>query len=185
VRSRSMARVIFIVPAAVLALITTACSSSGTPGASSSSAAVSAPPPSSSAPAAPASSPASSSTGGSASATSLIKTNWESFFSGTTSAATKISLLQNGQTFATVIKAQAGSGLAASASAVVTAVVVESASTATVSYNVDIGGTAALSDQTGTAVYQDGVWKVGDISFCKLLTLENGNKAPAVCAASS
>jgi hypothetical protein len=186
VRSRSMARLIFVPPVIGLALIATACGSSGTPAASGSSAAVSAPPPSSSAPAPPASTPASSSTGGSASATSQIKTNWESFFSGSTSAATKISLLQNGQTFGPVITAQVkAGGLAASASAVVTAVVVESASTATVSYNVDIGGTAALSNQTGTAVYQDGVWKVGDISFCKLLTLENGGKAPAVCSASS
>jgi hypothetical protein len=115
----------------------------------------------------------------------LIKTNWEAFFAGSTSAAKKVTLLQNGQTFASTIKAQAGSGMAATASAVVTAVVVESASTATVSYNIDIGGTSALSNQTGTAVYQDGVWKVGDISFCKLLTLENGGKAPAVCSAAS
>jgi hypothetical protein len=182
-RSRSMARLISLASAVGLAFITTACSSSGTPAASSSSAAVSAPPPSSSAPAAPGSPTASPSPTGAA---GLIKTNWESFFSGSTSAATKISLLQNGQTFASVIKAQVqAGGLAASASAVVTAVVVESASAATVSYNVDIGGAAALSDQTGTAVYQDGVWKVGDISFCKLLTLENGGKAPAVCSASS
>jgi hypothetical protein len=51
-----------------------------------------------------------------------------------------------------------------------------------VSYNVDLNGTPALSNQTGTAVYQDSVWKVGDVSFCALLTLENGGKAPSVCA---
>jgi len=162
-----------------LVLATTACSSSSSPAASPSSsmtppAAASTP---ASAPAAP-SSPAAA-----AGPTQLITVNWEAFFSGKTDATQKIALLQNGQTFAAVIKAQAGSSLAQSATAVVTAVVVESASTATVSYNVDLNGTAALSNQTGTAVYQDGVWKVGDVSFCAILTLENAGKAPSVCAA--
>jgi hypothetical protein len=112
----------------------------------------------------------------------VIKTNWEAFFNGKTGAAQKIALLQNGQTFASVIKAQASSTLATGASAAVTAVVVESATTATVSYNIDLNGSAALSNQTGTAVYQDGMWKVGDVSFCALLTLENAGKAPSVCA---
>jgi len=31
-------------------------------------------------------------------------------------------------------------------------------------------------------VYQNGTWKVGDASFCGLLTLENGGKAPSVCS---
>jgi hypothetical protein len=53
-----------------------------------------------------------------------------------------------------------------------------------VSYNIDIGGISALANQTGTAVFQDGGWKVGDVSFCQLLTLENGGKALAICSAS-
>jgi hypothetical protein len=170
------------VPLLGLALMVAACSSSGTP-ASSPSASLAPPAPSptpsaASAPAAP-SSPAAAASG---SATSVIKTNWEAFFNGKTGATQKISLLQNGQTFASVIDAQAGTTIASGASAVVTAVVVESSSTATVSYNVDLNGSPALSNQTGTAVYQDGVWKVGDVSFCALLTLENAGKAPSVCA---
>jgi ribosome-associated protein YbcJ (S4-like RNA binding protein) len=176
------------VPLLGLALTTTAaaCSSSstsaaGAPSASaagSSSAAASAPPSSS----APASSSAPSSpaaAGGNAKA--LITANWEAFFNGKTDAAKKISVLQNGDKFSAIIKAQAGSGLASSAGAKVTAVVVNSATSATVSYNITLGGATALANQTGTAVYEDGTWKVGDISFCQLLKLENNGTAPSVC----
>jgi hypothetical protein len=31
-------------------------------------------------------------------------------------------------------------------------------------------------------VYQDGTWKVGAGSFCQLLALENGGKAPPGCS---
>jgi hypothetical protein len=170
-------------PALGLALAATmaACSSSSTSsaGAQPSSAA-----PASSAPSAPASSaPASSSpaaAGGSAKA--QITANWEAFFNGQTSAAKKISLLENGQKFAAVINAQAGSGLASTAGAKVKAVVVESATKATVSYDITLNGATALPNQTGTAVYEDGTWKVGDVSFCQLLKLENGGNAPSVCS---
>jgi hypothetical protein len=171
------------VPLLGLALTLAACSSSGTSAPSPSSSAPLPPPSASAAPPHP--SPTASGGSGSAAgagATGIIKTNWEAFFNGKTGATQKIALLQNGQTFASVIKAQAGTTIASGASAVVTAVVVESASTATVSYNVDLNGTPALSNQTGTAVFQDGMWKVGDVSFCALLTLENGGKAPSVCA---
>jgi hypothetical protein len=111
-----------------------------------------------------------------------ITANWEAFFDGKTSAAKKISLLQNGSTFAAIINAQAGSGLASSAAAKVTAVVVKSATSATVSYDVTLSGATALPNQTGTSVYQGGIWKVGDVSFCQLLKLENGGTAPSVCS---
>ena len=47
-----------------------------------------------------------------------------------------------------------------------------------------MGGSPALKNQTGVAVYQDGTWKVGASSFCGLLTVENGGKKsslPAPC----
>jgi hypothetical protein len=117
-----------------------------------------------------------------ASATALITANWEAFFSGKTSAATKITLLQNGQAFATIINAQSGSSMARSASAKVTKVTVTSPAQATVAYDILLGTTPALTDQAGLAVYQNGTWKVGDASFCALLALENGGKAPSVCS---
>lgn len=170
-------------PALGLALAATmaACSSSSpTATASPSSAA-----PTSSA----ASSPATGTTAGASSpgqaasgdAKAQITTNWEAFFNGKTSAAKKISLLENGQKFASVINAQAGSGIATSAGAKVHTVVVNSPAKATVSYDITLNGTTALGNQTGTAVYQDGMWKVGDVSFCQLLKLENGGTTVSVC----
>jgi hypothetical protein len=166
-----------------LAATMTACSSSG----SSSTASPSSSAPASSAVSSPAdtgSTPSLGSTEGAASgdAKALITSNWEAFFDGKTSAAKKISLLQNGQKFASVINAQAGSGLAASAGAKVKAVVVNSPAQATVNYDITLSGATALPNQTGTAVYQDGMWKVGDVSFCQLLKIENGGTAPAVCS---
>ena len=181
-RFRLLARRITLAPALALALALAlaACSSSGS----------SATTPASSAPAASsaASSPAASSAapsspnaaGGHAKA--QITANWEAFFDGQTSAAKKIQLLQNGPKFAAVINAQAGSGLASTAGAKVTAVVVNSATSATVSYDITLSGATALANQTGTAVYEGGVWKVGDVSFCQLLKLENSGTAPSVCA---
>jgi len=146
-----------------LALSMAACSSAG----SSTTASPSSAPPAS----APASSP-----------TAQITTNWEAFFDGKTSAAKKISLLENGQKFASIINAQAGSGIAASAGAKVHAVMVNSPAQATVHYDITLNGQTALGNQTGTAVYQDGMWKVGDVSFCQLLKIENGGTAPSVCS---
>ena len=134
--------------------------------------------PSSSAPASSAS-PASSS-----GAASTIAANWATFFNAKTPVAKRVSLLQDGQTFQSIIKAQAGSGLAASATAKVTKVTMVSSSQAKVTYSILIGGQSALAHQAGVAVLQDGTWKVGLASFCGLLALENGGKTsglPAAC----
>jgi hypothetical protein len=113
-----------------------------------------------------------------------IAANWTTFFDPKTPVAQRVSLLQNGSAFSSVISAQAGSALAGSASAQVTKVTVTSASQAAVTYTILLAGTPTLKNQAGTAVYQDGKWKVGDTSFCGLLTLENGGKTtglPAAC----
>lgn len=183
-RSRSTAGRILIAVASGLALITAAaCSSSSTSsvsapasssGGSSSAPGTSAPASSSSASSSTAAEPASGS-----GAQSAITANWESFFGGKTSAATKVSLLQNGQKFASVINGQAGSPMSESAKATVTGITIKGTSAA-VKYNIGITG-ASLNNQSGTAVYEDGVWKVGDVSFCQLLTLENLGQTPPVC----
>ena len=154
-----------------------ACSSSGN---SSSSGASSSPSsaPSSSAPAASAS-PASSS-----GAASTIAANWATFFNAKTPVAKRVSLLPDGQTFQSIIKSQAGSGLAASATAKVTKVTMVSSTQAKVTYSILIGGQSALANRAGVAVLQDGTWKVGLASFCGLLAVENGGKTsglPAAC----
>ncbi len=134
--------------------------------------------PSSSAPAS-AASPASSS-----GAASTIAANWATFFNAKTPVAKRVSLLQDGQMFQSIIKSQAGSGLAASATAKVTKVTMVSSTQAKVTYSILIGGQPALANRAGVAVLQDGTWKVGLASFCGLLAVENGGKTsglPAAC----
>jgi hypothetical protein len=95
-----------------------------------------------------------------------------------------VDLLQDGQEFASIIKSQAGSGLAGEASAKVSKVTVSSASQASVTYSILVGGQPELTGKTGVAVKQDGTWKVGVASFCGLLVLENGGKSsglPSAC----
>ena len=99
--------------------------------------------------------------------------------------AKRVSLLQDGSAFASVIRAQAGSSLASQASAKVTKVTVTSPSQAGVTYTVLLAGTPALKNQAGVAVYEDGTWKVGLKSFCGLLTLENGGNTKSLPAACS
>lgn len=137
------------------------------------------------APATPAASSPAASAGGSAA--QQIKANWIAFFSAKTPTAKRISLLQDGQAFAKVIRSQAGSGLASQASAKVTKVTLVSSKQAKVGYSILVSGQPALSNQTGVAVLQDGTWKVGVASFCGLLTVENGGKTtslPAACKTS-
>jgi hypothetical protein len=155
-----------------------ACSSSGSPTASSSTSSSS-----TASSSAPASSASASSATGSA-AVQKITANWTAFFSAKTPTATRISLLQDGATFASIIKAQAGSGLAATATAKVTKVVVTSPTQAKVTYSILVGGQPALAGQSGVAVYEGGIWKVGVASFCGLLNLEfagNTSSLPAAC----
>ena len=180
-RLKPLARRITLAPMLVVALALTvaACSSS-----SSSSAAAS--PSAASAPAAPASAVSASSSapsnGGNSAAVAQITANWEKFFSSSTPVAQKVTLLQNGSTFEAAIKAFANFPLASSLGAKVTNVTVNSATSATVTYSITTSsGSTLLPNQKGTAVYQDGVWKVGDASLCGLLKLVPGSTAPAAC----
>jgi hypothetical protein len=122
-----------------------------------------------------------------ASSIAAITTNWQKFFDAKTPTATRQSLLENGSQFPP--STLAARGIAAEASAKVLSVSnVSPGVNATVTYNVLLGTTVALPNQTGQAVYQNGTWKVGTASFCGLLKLENGNKTsglPSVCTTSS
>lgn len=127
-------------------------------------------------------SPSSVAAGGSAQA--QIKTNWEAFFNPKTPLAQREKLLQNGQMFSSVMKAQSGSSLASSVSAKVSKVSEVTATQAKVTYTILVAGTPELKNQSGVAVKQDGIWKVGDASFCALLALQNGGSTsslPSAC----
>jgi hypothetical protein len=175
VKTRSAIPLLILVCA--LGTSVAACGSSG----SSSSSAPGPSASSTSAASAPSSASPTAATGGNAVAE--ITANWIAFFNPKTPMARRLSLLQNGQLFAAAIRASAAFPGASAASAKVTKVTVTSATKATVTYSILLLGTPVpgLTNTRGVAVLEGGTWKVGDASFCVLLTLENGNKPPAVC----
>jgi hypothetical protein len=162
-----------------LALAVAACSSSSS-SSSPSAAASSAPASSAPASSAPASSaPASS---GNSAAAAQITANWEKFFNSSTPLSQRVALLQNGDTFSSAIDSFSKLPLADGIGAKVTGVTVTSATMATVTYSIVSGSTTLLGGQSGTAVYQDGTWKVGDASLCNLFKLIPGGSVPAACS---
>jgi hypothetical protein len=117
-------------------------------------------------------------------AVAAIKSNWATFFNAKTSLAGRLALLQNGQALAAVIKAQSKNTLATTATSKVSSVTLTGTKQASVVYTIYVGGQPALKNKHGVAVYQDGVWKVGLVSFCGLLQLENAGSTaglPSAC----
>jgi len=178
-----MARRIILAPVLGLALVlaVSACSSSSSSSSSSSaSSATSSSAPVSSAPVS--SAPASSSSSGNSAAVAEITTNWEKFFNASTPLSQRVALLENGSSFSSAIDSFSKLPLADGIGAKVTGVTVTSATMATVTYSIVSGSTTLLGGQTGTAVYQDGTWKVGDASLCNLFKLIPGGSVPAACS---
>jgi hypothetical protein len=50
-----------------------------------------------------------------------------------------------------------------------------------VTFDILLNGTPVLTKQTGTAVLENGTWKVSASEFCGLLSLEGYKPLPAVC----
>ena len=103
---------------------------------------------------------------------------YTNFFSSKTSVPEKVKLLENGQRFKALIASFASNPLASNVSATVSSVTLEGANKAKVVYVIKLAG-SALPQQTGIAVRQNGVWKVGDASICKLVALQGST--PSVC----
>jgi len=121
------------------------------------------------------SAPAASASGSTAAA--QITANWEKFFDSS-STSQRVALLQNGSTFASAIGSL--SHLASGIGATVNGVIV-AGNTAIVNYNITSSGKSLLPGQVGTAVEQNGTWKVGDTSVCNLFKLVPGGTVPAAC----
>ncbi len=111
-----------------------------------------------------------------ATTTSTITANWEKFFLPTTSISDRIALLENGASLQQALEVRSKDPLQQQASAKVKAVELSSPDRASVTYDVLLNGSPALTDALGVAVLQDGVWKVTADSFCALISL--GATAP-------
>jgi hypothetical protein len=115
----------------------------------------------------------------SAKAKAEVESNWETFFEGSTPAAKRIDLLQDGAKFAGLVKALTRNPLARQLKADVTSVDLTDDTTASVTYTLLFGDREVLKGTKGTAVLVTGVWKVGTASFCQLLALQGAK--PKAC----
>ena len=120
-------------------------------------------------------------------AVAAITANWKTVFNGKAPIPRRLALVQDGSQVAAFVQAQAKTsfGQAATGStATVSAVTITSPSQATVHWDLLLLGTPLLKNQVGTAIYQDGIWKVAIASFCGLAYLEypkGSPKLPAAC----
>jgi hypothetical protein len=119
-----------------------------------------------------------STTGNTAAAQAQIKSAYATFFSGKTSVPDRVAVLQNGQQFKALVTSFAANPLAKNVNVAVSSVKLQGQDKAKVVYIVKLGG-AGLPKQTGTAVLQNGTWKVGYPSLCKLVALQGST--PSVC----
>ncbi len=119
-----------------------------------------------------------STTGNTAAAQAQIKSAYEKFFSGQTSIPDRVAVLQDGPKFKGLVTSFANNPLARNVSVAVSSVTLQGQDKAKVVYTVKLGG-AGLPKQAGTAVLQNGSWKVGDASLCRLVALQG--TTPSVC----
>jgi hypothetical protein len=107
-----------------------------------------------------------------------IKSAYETFFSPKTSLSGRVAVLQNGAQFKPVIQSFASNPLAQSVTVTVPSVTLRGANKADVVYVIKFAG-SALPKQNGTAVRENGMWKVGYASLCKLVALQGST--PSAC----
>ncbi|GAA3503923.1 hypothetical protein GCM10019016_110360 [Streptomyces prasinosporus] len=109
-----------------------------------------------------------------------IRQNWEKFFDPDTSLDEKKALLENGELLGPVLEAFSGDERVGQVQAEVTEVTFTSPTAADVRFALTLRGATALPDASGTAVEQDGTWKVSAKSLCALVQLSGDGSAPAV-----
>ncbi|MER6676439.1 hypothetical protein [Streptomyces sp. NPDC000983] len=108
-----------------------------------------------------------------------IKQNWQKFFDPGTSLDDKQTVLENGEEMAPVLRAFSGDERGGQVEAQVTEVAFTSPTGADVTYTLTLNGATALPDAAGTAVEQDGTWKVSARTLCALVQLSgNGSASP-------
>lgn len=106
-----------------------------------------------------------------------IQKNWKTFFDPATSTEEKQAVLENGDEMGPVLKAFSGDERGGQVEAEVRKVTFTSATGADVTYTLLLEGATALPDAAGTAVEQDGTWKVSVKTLCGLVAL-SGNATP-------
>jgi hypothetical protein len=120
-------------------------------------------------------------------AVAAVTAAWQTFFSGAVPIPRRLTLLQDGQQFASFVRSEARTSvgsLVLQASAKVSSVKLQPPGQASVTYTILLSGSPLEKNLHGTAVYTGGSWKVAVTTFCDLLRLAYGNKShliPAAC----
>ncbi len=120
-------------------------------------------------------------------AAAVVKTRWLQVFDVSIPIMRRLNLLQNGQAFASFVRAQEKTTIGAlvlQASGTVSKVTVHPHGLASVVYTILLGGKPLEKNITGTAVYTGGSWKVATTTFCGLLYLAYGKTSrqiPQAC----
>ncbi|EPD61581.1 hypothetical protein HMPREF1211_04612 [Streptomyces sp. HGB0020] len=115
-----------------------------------------------------------------AAATKEIQENWKTFFDPATSTKDKQAVLENGDRMGPVMQAFSGDQRGGQVQAKVTKVEFTSADKANVTYDLTLKGATALPGATGTAVEQDGTWKVSVTTLCALVGMSGNASASAL-----
>jgi ABC-type phosphate transport system substrate-binding protein len=116
--------------------------------------------------------------GGAPDASAQIRSAYEKFFGADTPLSDRVAVLQDGSRFKQVIASFASNPLAKNVRVTVSSVGVESGGKAKVVYTIKFGNTS-VGERTGSAVLQNGTWKVGFASLCKLVALSGST--PSAC----
>lgn len=106
-----------------------------------------------------------------------IKQNWEKFFDPAVAQKDKQAVLENGDRMTKVLQSFNGDRRGQEVQAKVEKVEFTSPTDANVTYSLTLKGATALPGASGTAVEQDGTWKVSVKTLCALVQL-SGNESP-------
>ncbi len=106
-----------------------------------------------------------------------IKENWKKFFDPAVSLKDKQAVLENGDKMAQVLQSFSGDERGGQVQATVNKVAFTSPTEADVTYTMTLQGATVMPNAAGTAVEQDGTWKVSVKTLCGLVGL-SGNESP-------
>ncbi|WP_371658969.1 hypothetical protein [Streptomyces sp. NBC_00280] len=107
-----------------------------------------------------------------------IRQNWVKFFDPAVSLKDKQAVLENGDKLGLLLQAFSGDQRGGQVEAKVADVEFTSPTAASVNYALLLDGATALPNASGTAVEQDGTWKVSLNTLCALVGL-SGNESTA------
>ncbi|MDH6576841.1 hypothetical protein [Kitasatospora sp. MAP5-34] len=114
-------------------------------------------------------------------ATAAVKTNWEKFFDPATPLTAKAALLENGDQLMPLLQGFAQDPRVGQVKAQVNNVAFTSPTNATVTYALSLQGNVVEPAATGTAILDNGTWKVSRSTLCGLVT-QSGNTGLPGCA---